>query len=58
MWRIFRRRLPLYSAYFGRVNTASFDGYVVAVKNSFIGYNLQRTDHATLWSGNQNSLVP
>jgi|SRR5665213_432444 len=44
--------------HFGRVNAAFFDGHVAAVKNSSIGYNLQRTDYAALWPRNHNSLVP
>jgi prepilin-type N-terminal cleavage/methylation domain-containing protein/prepilin-type processing-associated H-X9-DG protein len=49
------RSVPRHS---GRVNAAFFDGHVVAVKNSSIGYNLQRTDYAALWARSHNGLVP
>ena len=49
------RSVPRHS---GRVNAAFFDGHVAAVKNSSIGYNLQRTDYAALWPRNNNSLIP
>ncbi len=49
------RSVPRHS---GRVNAAFFDGHVAAVKNSSIGYNLQRTDYAELWSRNHSGLMP
>jgi prepilin-type N-terminal cleavage/methylation domain-containing protein/prepilin-type processing-associated H-X9-DG protein len=49
------RSVPRHS---GRVNAAFFDGHVAAVKNSSIGYNLQRTDYAALWPRNNNGLIP
>lgn len=41
-----------------RVNTAWFDGHVVAVKNSSIGYNLPRTDDGAQWARNHNGIYP
>jgi prepilin-type N-terminal cleavage/methylation domain-containing protein/prepilin-type processing-associated H-X9-DG protein len=41
-----------------RVNTVFFDGHVAAIKNSSIGYHLQRTDESALWVRNHNGLVP
>lgn len=49
------RSIPRHS---GRVNAVFFDGHVAAVKNSTIGYNLPRTDYATLWPRNNYGLVP
>ncbi len=42
----------------GRVNAAFFDGHVVAVRNSSIGYNQLRTDDTANWARNHNGLVP
>lgn len=49
------RSVPRHS---GRASTAFFDGHVVALKNSSIGYNCQRTEAAAEWARNHNSLVP
>lgn len=49
------RSVPRHS---GRVNVAFFDGHVVAVKNSAIGYHYLRTDAAADWARNHHGLVP
>jgi prepilin-type N-terminal cleavage/methylation domain-containing protein/prepilin-type processing-associated H-X9-DG protein len=49
------RSVPRHS---GRVNAAFFDGHVVAMKNSSIGYQNLRTDDAADWARNHNGLVP
>jgi prepilin-type N-terminal cleavage/methylation domain-containing protein/prepilin-type processing-associated H-X9-DG protein len=49
------RSVPRHS---GRVNTAFFDGHVVTMKNSAIGYNRLRTDDTALWARNHNGLTP
>ena len=49
------RSVPRHS---GRVNAAFFDGHVVAMKNSAIGYQLARTEDSALWARNHNGLVP
>ncbi|MCX6917664.1 MAG: hypothetical protein NT167_32290 [Verrucomicrobia bacterium] len=41
-----------------RVNVAFFDGHVAAVKNSFFGYQKQRTDDVAIWARNHSGLVP
>ena len=35
-----------------QVNAAFFDGHVLKLRNSDIGYNLSRTDPAALWPKN------
>ncbi|HEY1663941.1 MAG TPA: prepilin-type N-terminal cleavage/methylation domain-containing protein [Verrucomicrobiae bacterium] len=42
----------------GRVNTAFFDGHVVQMRNSAIGYNLPRTNGAVLWAKNNHGDNP
>lgn len=37
-----------------RVNTAFFDGHAALIRNSSIGYDLDRTDSAALWPKNNN----
>jgi hypothetical protein len=37
------------------VNAAFFDGHVVAVRNSEIGYDLPRTDMAAQWARNHDA---
>lgn len=51
----FTRSVPRHGR---RVNTAFFDGHVVAMRNSGIGYNLLRTDPGALWTKNNNGLTP
>ena len=41
-----------------QVNVAFFDGHVAAVKNSFFGYQKQRTDDVAIWARNHSGLVP
>jgi prepilin-type N-terminal cleavage/methylation domain-containing protein/prepilin-type processing-associated H-X9-DG protein len=41
-----------------RVNTAYFDGHAVLIRNSAIGYELDRTDPAALWTKNNNGDGP
>ena len=42
----------------GQVNAAFFDGHVLKLRNSAIGYNLLRTDPAALWTKNNNGDQP
>jgi len=41
-----------------QVNVAFFDGHVLRLRNSAIGYNLLRTDPVALWPKNNNPDVP
>ncbi len=41
-----------------RVNTAYFDGHVALIRNSAIGYDLDRTNPAALWTKNNNGATP
>ena len=41
-----------------RVNTAYFDGHAALIRNSDIGYELDRTDPAALWTKNNNGDGP
>jgi hypothetical protein len=40
------------------VNTAYFDGHVALIRNSAIGYDLDRTNPAALWTKNNNGATP
>jgi prepilin-type processing-associated H-X9-DG protein/prepilin-type N-terminal cleavage/methylation domain-containing protein len=51
----FTRSVPRHGK---RLNAAFFDGHVQLLRNSDIGYDLQRTDPAALWTKNNNSDVP
>jgi prepilin-type N-terminal cleavage/methylation domain-containing protein/prepilin-type processing-associated H-X9-DG protein len=42
----------------GQLNGAFVDGHAVRVKNSAIGYNLQRADFAALWPRNNSGTFP
>jgi prepilin-type N-terminal cleavage/methylation domain-containing protein/prepilin-type processing-associated H-X9-DG protein len=41
-----------------RLNAAFFDGHAVEMKNSAIGYDLDRTDANALWTKNNNTDAP
>jgi len=41
-----------------RLNAAFFDGHVQLLRNSAIGYDLDRTDVAALWTKNNNGAAP
>jgi prepilin-type processing-associated H-X9-DG protein len=41
-----------------QLNAAFFDGHVVKLRNSTIGYDLPRTDAAALWTKNNNGDAP
>jgi prepilin-type N-terminal cleavage/methylation domain-containing protein/prepilin-type processing-associated H-X9-DG protein len=49
------RSVPRHSK---QLNAAFFDGHVVKLRNSSIGYDLQRTDPTELWTKNNNSDGP
>lgn len=49
------RSIPRHS---GRVNAAFFDGHVIAIKNSSIGYDRPRTDATIKWARNNQGLQP
>jgi len=49
------RSVPRHSR---RVNASFFDGHVAAVKNSAMGYQLQRTDASAIWARNHHGLIP
>ena len=41
-----------------RVNAAFFDGHATLLRNSAIGYDLDRTNTAALWPKNNNGDTP
>jgi len=40
------------------VNASFFDGHVLAIKNSAIGYIYPRMNELALWARNHNGLIP
>jgi prepilin-type processing-associated H-X9-DG protein len=51
----FTRSVPRHNK---RLNTAFFDGHVVTMRNSEIGYQFPRTDVRALWTKNNNTPAP
>ncbi|HEY1717984.1 MAG TPA: prepilin-type N-terminal cleavage/methylation domain-containing protein [Verrucomicrobiae bacterium] len=51
----FTRSVPRHG---GQLNAAFFDGHVVKLRNSTIGYDLPRTNAAALWTKNNNGDAP